>query len=51
MRGNDEIKESFCKLLENQKSKLKFKSIKKMRNKDLVAEFDSDGDVKYVILT
>jgi len=51
MTDNDEIKKNFYKLLENQKSKLKIKSIRKMRNKGLVAEFDSDCNIKIVILT
>jgi len=48
IRDNDKIKESFCKLLENQRSKLKIKGIRKMRNKGLVAEFDSNADINII---
>lgn len=47
-RDNEEIKSDFCKLLEKQKSKIKFKSIRKMRNKGLVAELDSENDMKII---
>jgi len=48
VRNNDEIKEGFCRMLEKQKSKIRIKSIRKMRNKGLVAEFDSENDIKIV---
>lgn len=47
-KNNDEIKESVCKMLKPYKYKLKIKSLRKMKNKGLILEIDSNKDVEIV---
>lgn len=47
-RDNDELKPKFCNFLMADKNRIKIESIRKMRNKGLITEFDGKSDLEIV---
>jgi len=47
-RNNDEIKDNMCKVLYKHKNDIKVKNLRRMRNKGIVVELDSEKDIQLV---